>query len=105
MKHGSFKFICLIIWACIMVSPGLSADDNTTDYQSKILESFNGDSDAKYIWKAEASKFITKTKDVSYPILTYVEAWPVVVFGYNQSAPPQRSFGINGVLIVRDITG
>jgi len=96
MKHRSFKFICLIIWACIMVSPGLSADDNTTDYQSKILESFNGDSDAKYIWKAEASKFITKTKDVTYPILTYVEAWPVVVFGYNQSAPPQRSFGING---------
>ena len=96
MKHGSFKFICLIIWACIMVSPGLSADDNATDYQSKILETFNGDADAKYIWKAEASKFITKTKDVSYPVLAYVEAWPVVVFGYNQSAPPQRSFGING---------
>jgi hypothetical protein len=98
MKQGSFKFICLIIWACIMVSPGLSADDTTNNFESRILESFNGDSDSKYVWKAEASKFITKTGEVSYPILAYIDAWPVVVFGYNRSndQPPLKSFGING---------
>jgi hypothetical protein len=98
MKHGSFKIICLIIWACIMVSPGLSADEITNSFESRILESFNGDSDSKYIWKADASRFITKTEEATYPILAYVDAWPVAVFGYNRSGdtPPLKSFGING---------
>jgi hypothetical protein len=98
MKQGSFKFICLIIWACIMVSPALKADENTHSYESRILESFNNDSDSKYIWKSDSSKFITKTDDTTYPIISYVDAWPVAVFGYNRSgdAPPLRSFGIHG---------
>ncbi|MDR0302733.1 MAG: flagellar filament outer layer protein FlaA [Treponema sp.] len=96
MKHGSFKFICLIIWACIMVSPGFSADDIATNLESRILESFNGDSE--YTWKAESSKFITKTDDVTYPVLNYVDAWPVAVFGYNRpdDSPPLKSLGIHG---------
>jgi hypothetical protein len=98
MKQGSFKFICLIIWACIMVSPGLKADETTHSYESRILESFNGDSDSKYVWKSDASKFITRTEDTNFPVLTYVDAWPVAVFGYNRAgdAPPLKSFGING---------
>jgi len=98
MKQGSFKFICLIIWACIMVSPCLFADETTHSYESRILESFNNDSDSKYVWKADSSKFITKTEETTYPILTYVDAWPVAVFGYNRSGdmPPLKSFGIHG---------
>jgi hypothetical protein len=98
MKQGGIKFICLIIWACIMVSPGLKADETTHSYESRILESFNGDSDSKYVWKSDASKFITKTADTSFPVLTFVDAWPVAVFGYNRAgdAPPLKSFGIHG---------
>jgi hypothetical protein len=98
MKQGSFKFICLVIWACIMVSPGLRADDTTQSYESRILEAFNGDSDSKYIWKSDSSKFITKTEEATYPLLTYVDAWPVAVFGYNRNGdgPSLKSFGIHG---------
>jgi hypothetical protein len=81
-----------------MVSPGLSADDTTNSFESRILESFNGDSDSKYIWKTDSSKFITKTEEVTYPLLTYVDAWPVAVFGYNRAgdAPLVKSLGIHG---------
>ena len=97
MKQGSFKIICLIIWACITVFSGFS-DELTKNYESVILESFNGDADAKYVWKYDASRFITRTEEVSYPLLTYVEAWPIAAFGNNRSAnaQPLRSFGIHG---------
>ena len=96
MKHGSFKIICLIIWACIAVLPGFS--DGTISLESRILETFNGDADAPYIWKAEASKFITSTEDRTFPVLAYIDAWPVAAFGYVRpdNAPPLRSFGIHG---------
>jgi len=97
MKKGSFKFICLIVWACIMISPRLFADEITQSFESRILESFNGDSDAKYVWKSDSSKFITKTDTTTYPILTYVDAWPVAVFGYNRTGDASlKSFGIHG---------
>jgi hypothetical protein len=97
MKQGSFKIICLIIWACITVFSGFS-DELTKNYESVILESFNGDADAPYTWKYDASRFITRADDVSYPLLTYVEAWPIAAFGNNRgaNAQPLRSFGING---------
>jgi hypothetical protein len=101
MKHGSFKIFCLIIWACITVLPGFGQQTpNTTgtvSMESKILEPFNGD-EGPYIWRTDASRFITKTDDATYPILHYVEAWPVAVFGYvrNSDQPPLRSLGIHG---------
>jgi hypothetical protein len=93
MKHGSFKIICLIIWACITVFSGYG-DDLTISYETRVLESFNGDADSAYIWKTESSKFITS----NFPVLAYVEAWPVAAYGYIRSAndPPLRSLGLNG---------
>jgi len=97
MKQTSFKFICLIVWACITVFSGFG-DDVTNSLETKILESFNGDSDSPLVWKAVGSRFITKINDVTYPITNYVEAWPIAVFGYNRGSDstPVKSFGING---------
>jgi hypothetical protein len=71
-------------------------DDVTVSLETRILEAFNGDSE--YKWKADSSKFITKTEDMTFPILTYVDAWPVAAFGYNRNgdADPIKSLGING---------
>ncbi|MDR1839389.1 MAG: flagellar filament outer layer protein FlaA [Treponema sp.] len=96
MKQSSIKIICLIVWACITVFSSFG-DEVTTSYETRILESFNGD-DSPYVWKTESSRFITKTDDVSYPLLSYVEAWPVAVFGYNRGndSPQLRSLGMHG---------
>jgi hypothetical protein len=85
------------MWVSIMVLPAFGADD-TTSMESKVLESFNGDDDSPYIWRAESSRFITRTSDMTYPVLHYVDAWPVAVFGYNRAGdqPALRSLGIHG---------
>jgi hypothetical protein len=97
MKQTSFKFICLIIWACITVFSGYG-NENTISFETRILESFNGDADAPYIWRTEASRFISRMDGVQFPLLTFVEAWPIAAFGYNRRAdsPPLRSLGLNG---------
>jgi len=93
MKQVSFKIICLIVWACIAVFSGFS-DDFAVSLESRVLESFNGDSDAPYVWKTDTSRFIT----TGFPRLNYVEAWPVSAFGNNRGAGTStiRSFGIHG---------
>ncbi|MDR0444099.1 MAG: flagellar filament outer layer protein FlaA [Treponema sp.] len=95
MKHGSFKIICLIVWACITVLSGYG-DEITNNFETKILESFDGDSG--YTWKVEASKFATKSGDTKYPLLTYVEAWPIAAFGNNrgENARDIKSLGLHG---------
>ncbi|MDR0316413.1 MAG: flagellar filament outer layer protein FlaA [Treponema sp.] len=106
MKYGSFKAVCLIIWACIAV---LSAygDDVAVDLESIVLETFNGDTSHEwqvgnktmkfeYSWALEASRFTTKTDDASFPQQAYVEAWPVTVFGYNREGRDLKSLGIHG---------
>jgi hypothetical protein len=93
MKQGSFKAFCLIICGCVAVLSGYS-DENTVSLESRILESFNGDSD--YVWKTDASKFTTMTEDAAFPRLAYVESWPIAVFGANRGGDPIRSLGIHG---------
>ncbi|HCC36228.1 MAG TPA: hypothetical protein DEQ14_00650 [Treponema sp.] len=97
MKHGSFTAIrmalCLILAFAAVVST--YGDDVTNQLESVILESFNGDSE--YVWKLEASKFATQTDDVSYPLMSYISAWPVAVFGYNrENNQDMKSLGIHG---------
>jgi len=107
MKQISFKIICLIVWACIAVFPGF-ADDKAISYESRILETFNGGDDAPYIWKTQASRFISSVRDSNgepvqdssgneqkFPRTSYVEAWPAAVFGYRPTET-LRSFGIHG---------
>jgi hypothetical protein len=110
MKHTSFKIICLIIWACIAVFSAYG-QSGTMALESRILESFNGDEDAPYVWKTQASRFISTVRNPDgtvvqdsngnpqrYPLTAYIDAWPVAVFGYRRdpNAAPIRSLGING---------
>jgi hypothetical protein len=94
MRHGSFKVICLIAWACI-TALSTYADEVTVDLESRVLEAFNGDSD--YVWKLDASKFATKSDDASYPQASYVDAWPIAAFGTNRDGSQTiKSLGIHG---------
>jgi hypothetical protein len=93
MKQSSFKVVCLIVWVCITAFSAFG-DELTVDYESVVLESFDGNSD--YVWKTEASKFATRTDSETFPQTTYVNAWPIAAFGYNREGKDLKSFGIHG---------
>jgi hypothetical protein len=113
MKHGSFKIICLIVLAFIMVF-SVHGQEKAINWETKILESFNGDEDAPYVWKTEASRFISVIRDengdtvegdnglaAKYPVTSYVDAYPIQVFGYESLRNPDsdqkiRSLGLRG---------
>ena len=103
MKHGSFNTIrvaaCLFLaFAAVFSTFG---DEVTNQLESKVIESFNGDSE--YTWKLEASKFTSVTRDADgnatdeFPKMAYVSAWPVAAFGYNRGGDETtKSLGIHG---------
>ena len=111
MKHGSIKAVCFIALACITV---LSAygDDRTVDLVSVVLERFNDETahewtegrrtrNFEFSWALAASKFATKSTDddgneTSYPIMAYIDTWPIAIYGYNREGNPIKSLGING---------
>ncbi len=93
MKHGGFKAACLALSACIVVF-SVSADDKTVNLESRVLESFDGDSN--YVWKVSASKFATKTDDETFPKLSYVPSWPAALHGTNRDGKELKSLGIWG---------
>lgn len=93
MRHGSFKIICLVLWACVVVFSGFG-DDETSSFETRILDSFNGDSE--YTWKTDASKFVTKKDDASVLKLIYVDAWPMAAFGLNREGKEIKSLGLRG---------
>ncbi|MCL2265080.1 MAG: flagellar filament outer layer protein FlaA [Treponema sp.] len=108
MKQGSFKIICLIVWACITVFPGFTLDDNFVSFETRVLETFNGANDDPYVWKTQASRFASAVRDNNgnvvttndgsedkYPKIGYVDAWPIAAFG-NKPADGTRSLGIHG---------
>jgi len=83
------------------------ADENTVDYMSLILDSFNGDTSHEWTfggrvfnyefeWALDASKFASKIDDESYPKLAYVESWPMQVHGLNRDHLDLKSLGIHG---------
>jgi hypothetical protein len=97
MKHGSFTALRLAACLLLAFAPVLSSygDELTSQLESVVLESFNGDSGVE--WKLDASKFTTKTDDENYPQMTYVGAWPVALFGYNRDGTKDiKSLGIHG---------
>ena len=111
MKYGSIKAICLVVLACIAVLSA-TADEATVDLTSIVLESFNGEAahewhdgrhprNFEFNWALNASKFATTATDadgneVTYPRSTYVDAWPIALFGYNRDGRDIKSLGING---------
>ena len=112
MKYGSIIAVCLVVLVCIAV-PSVYGDDRTVALTSIVIESFNGDTTThewndgrhqrsfEFSWAMNASRFATKTSDndgneINYPISTFVDAWPVALFGFNREGRDLKSFGING---------
>jgi hypothetical protein len=93
MKQGSFKAVCLVLLVLISVSAAFG-DEITTDLNSFIVESYDGDSG--YDWAAVGSKFATKSDDGNFPRVSSVAAWPQAVFGYNRDGKDLRALGIWG---------
>jgi len=111
MKHGSIKAVCLFVLAFITV---LSAygDDRTVDLTSIVLEHFNDETSHEWYegrrhrsfefsWALNASRFTTKSTDkdgneTNYPVMAYIDTWPIAVYGYNREGEPIKSLGING---------
>jgi len=111
MKYGSIKAVCLVVLACIAVMSA-TGDETTVDLTSIVLESFNGETthewhdgrhprSFEFSWDMRASRFTTTTTDadgneVNYPVSTYIDAWPIALFGYNRDGREIKSLGING---------
>jgi hypothetical protein len=93
MKQGSFKAVCLVLLAAMAVGSAFG-DDITVNSESKVLESFDGDS--SFVWKVAGSKFATKTDDDSWPKSSIIAAWPQALFGLNREEKELRSLGIWG---------
>ena len=96
MRQSSLKIICLIVWACITVFSGYG-NDGTVSFETRVLESFNGDADAPYVWRTTASRFASEIDGERFPRLAYVEAWPIAAFGNNRNNDQAiRSLGLHG---------
>jgi hypothetical protein len=93
MKHGGFKAAFLALMAFTAVFSA-NADEKTVNLESRVLESFDGDS--AYVWKAAASKFATKNDKETFPKVTYVAAWPDALHGRNREGKEYKSLGIWG---------
>jgi hypothetical protein len=93
MKHGGFKAACLALSTCIAVL-SVQADDKTVSLESRVLESFNGDSG--FVWRADASKFTTKNEGDVYPKTAYVATWPAALHGNNREGADLKSLGVWG---------
>lgn len=93
MKHGGFKAVCLVLMVLASVL-AVHGDEKTVNLESRILESFDGDSG--YVWKASASKFATKNDEDAFPKITIVPTWPTALHGYNREGKDLKSLGVWG---------
>ncbi|GAB1483822.1 flagellar filament outer layer protein FlaA [Treponema sp.] len=93
MKHGGFKAACIVLSTCIAIL-SVHADDRTISLESRILESFDGDSG--YSWNISSSKFATKNDKETFPKLAYVAVWPNSLHGNNKEGKDYKSLGIWG---------
>ena len=111
MKYGSIKAVCLVVLALIAVL-STYGDERTVDLTSIVLEDFSDITthewndgrhprNLEFSWSMAASKFATKSKDekgneVNYPVMAYVQTWPIALFGYNREGKTIKSLGIHG---------
>ena len=111
MKQGSFRAVRHAVFLLLMLNLAtffVFGDTNVVDYRAVILEAFNGDRSHEWSyggstynydfdWALDASKFATSNNTDTFPKQTYVEAWPVQVYGVNRNYEQDlRSFGIWG---------
>jgi hypothetical protein len=62
--------------------------------ESRVLESFNGDSG--YVWRVSASKFKTENEGEVFPKVAYIATWPNAVHGNNREGLDLKSLGVWG---------
>jgi hypothetical protein len=95
MKYSGFKVACLFLLACTILFSAFG-DEMTQNLESRVLESFDGDSG--YEWRLTASKFASQTDEEVFPKIASVGAWPSALFGTAQSEEnlARRSLGIWG---------
>ena len=110
MKQGSFKAVRLMVFLFVALSLtvfSVFGDDQTVDFESIILEPFDGETSHQWSfggytynfdfeWRADASKFSSTIDGVSYPQLAYIPSWPMALFGTNREGRDLKSLGIWG---------
>ena len=103
MKLGNYsapygaRAACVIILASLAVLPAF-ADDRTVELTSIVIDTLNGaysvdGVEYNYTWKADASKWKSKTADQSFPVIAPVQTGPVALIRQNAG---QKSIGIQG---------
>jgi hypothetical protein len=83
--------------------------ERTVSWETRVVESFNGDDDAPYLWRTQASRFTAVVRDsdgqpvqdsngndTRYPLLTFVDAFPVAGFRTAGTTNTIRSLGLRG---------
>ncbi len=80
MKRGKIVFLCLILLTSLILPAVLSADEQTDNYISAIIESFDP-SDTTTQWVVQGSKFVDEEN--GYPKVALVDGWPEALHGRN----------------------
>lgn len=103
MKQCSFIMMCAAALLLPAAAFPVFGDDRTIDYESFILESFDGNPQHEwnvagknyqyeFNWKVSASRFAHE----EFPKQTYAAAWPQALFGKTPEGQELKSLGIWG---------
>ena len=90
MRLKITPFTCFIVAFLLLFSIQAFSDEITTNYTSKVIESFDNP-DAQQ-WIVTGSKFSTE----GYPKKAYANAWPEAIFGKNKEGKELKALGIHG---------
>ena len=110
MKQGSFRAVRLAVLLLVMICLAVFTawgDEHTVDFESIILEHFDGDSahqwefqgkiyNFDFEWRADASKFASKIGEEQFPKIQYIPSFPMALFGANREGRDLQSLGIWG---------
>lgn len=89
MKQHIVRTLCLSLVLLSIAGVGrLSADENTVNLESVIIQSF--DDPAANPWFVMGSKFST----AEFPRVSYVKAWPTSLYGDNSDKKDLRALGV-----------
>jgi len=89
MKQHIVRTLCLSLVLLSIAGVGrLSADENTVNLESVIIQSF--DDPAANPWFVMGSKFST----AEFPRVSYVKAWPTSLYGDNSEKKDLRALGV-----------
>ena len=99
MKKNRKYLLGLIILLFLLPLVQVLSDELTQNLETRVLESFDDDSDR--IWIAKGSKFTTTEKDANgnitaeYPQYTKVTAYPSALYGFDtENIEQKKAFGV-----------